>query len=446
MYTFLDLFRRYSPALVPALLLGAVAYFVVIAVLKRRGRTLSAAWKLWLYVASAYLFAILFMLVLRGGENHGWDWTNLELFFGYKTLTRNFTAHGFINELMNILIFLPFGFFFALPFGERKARWLVIPLGALTSLTVETLQYLTHLGIFDVDDLFNNTLGTVCGFAAARCVLNLRFRNWARGAIALVLTLVCLAPPFVAWAIYDASPYGQSGIDTFDGTPVTGTVSFSDEAESFISGLKSEDLPVYSTPGGTLDEARQCAIGFFSRFGTGIDSEDLYDESAWFRDSSGQRTLIYHYVGPVIEYTDYISEEKLTPGMPENDVRAVALTLGVDIPDGAKFSESDNSYVFTLEDDGQYAGSVTVDYERRISIEYAVYSLKPLGHAAPLGLDDCELALRRGEYVCWDEDVQGDCRIDSAYIDYVLDSKGTYRPSLTLVCGESELHLPLWIE
>ncbi|HIQ86925.1 MAG TPA: VanZ family protein [Candidatus Scatomorpha gallistercoris] len=53
--------------------------------------------------------------------------------------------------------------------GESRKRFLVIALGALASLLAETLQYVIRLGIFDVDDLLNNTLGTLCGFALARC-------------------------------------------------------------------------------------------------------------------------------------------------------------------------------------------------------------------------------------------------------------------------------------
>ena len=65
MYTFLDMLRKYMPMLLPALVLGAAAYF--------------------------------------------------ELFYGYRMLAKSYSAHAFTGELMNILIFLPCGFLFALP-------------------------------------------------------------------------------------------------------------------------------------------------------------------------------------------------------------------------------------------------------------------------------------------------------------------------------------------
>ena len=247
MRTFISLLTYYMPALIAALILGALAYLIVAALLKRRGRSLSRGWKVWLFVSASYLFAILFLLVLRSG--HGGSYyagTNFELFYGYRQLTRSFTSHGFLNELMNILIFVPFGFFFALPFGESRKRWLVIPLGALTSLLVEVLQYLFGLGIADVDDLFNNTLGTVCGFALARCCMGFRAKKPGRGALALVLTLLCLTPPFAAWAVYGATPYGEGAYDVYYGQPVTGEVSFSDEAAGLSPASRRRTCP--STP------------------------------------------------------------------------------------------------------------------------------------------------------------------------------------------------------
>lgn len=65
MYTFLDMLRKYMPMLLPALVLGAAA--------------------------------------------------NFEPFYGYRMLAKSYSAHAFTGELMNILIFLPFGFLFALP-------------------------------------------------------------------------------------------------------------------------------------------------------------------------------------------------------------------------------------------------------------------------------------------------------------------------------------------
>ena len=445
MQTFLDLLRRYLPLLVPAFALGTAAFLLALFILSRRGRNLTAAWKLWLFVSAEYLSALLFILVLRGGEGFGGMYSvNFELFYGYKSLAQSYDAHAFINELMNILIFLPFGFLFTLPFGESRRRFWVIPLGALASLLVETLQFATQLGIFDVDDIFNNTLGTLCGFALARCVTLLRAGRKGPGALALVLTLVCLSPPFAAVAAYSLSPYGVSAFDHVDSAPITGEISFSDEAKEFIESLALNPPEIYAAERGSLESARCCAAEFFARFGETIGSEDLYDESAWFRSSGGQRTVIYRYNGCSVEYTDYEAGDMLRPDMDEQDVRAAALSWGVEIPPEAEFASQGQRYVFTVNPPGDTAGRVKLEYRRgSVTIDYALYALERTASAKPLSLDECVTALRRGDYACWDERPDGGLHIDGAKLSYELDSKGLYRPALTLACGDAELHIPL---
>ena len=69
--------------------------------------------------------------------------------------------------VLNILLFVPLGML--LPFTLRKPRpihyALVFLAGTLLSLLVETLQYRLRLGVFDVDDLIDNSFGFLIGLA-----------------------------------------------------------------------------------------------------------------------------------------------------------------------------------------------------------------------------------------------------------------------------------------
>ena len=53
-----------------------------------------------------------------------------------------------------------------LPFIYKKMRsvFVVGLMGFLFSLSIETVQYITRRGLFEFDDLFNNTVGTVAGY------------------------------------------------------------------------------------------------------------------------------------------------------------------------------------------------------------------------------------------------------------------------------------------
>lgn len=66
--------------------------------------------------------------------------------------------------VLNILLFIPLGYMLPCVFEKlQKALWRVILIGFFCSLLTETVQLVTHLGWFDLDDLLNNSMGCVVG-------------------------------------------------------------------------------------------------------------------------------------------------------------------------------------------------------------------------------------------------------------------------------------------
>lgn len=72
-----------------------------------------------------------------------------------------------INVVGNVVVFMPFGFF--VPGLEKKKIGKILTffkitiLGFLFSLAVETVQLVSRVGCFDVDDLILNTIGVALG-------------------------------------------------------------------------------------------------------------------------------------------------------------------------------------------------------------------------------------------------------------------------------------------
>ena len=69
---------------------------------------------------------------------------------------------GYRDLILNIVGFIPIGALAGLLI-ERYRLAKVLLVGLLVSLTIELSQLIWHKGVFDVDDLFNNTLGAVIG-------------------------------------------------------------------------------------------------------------------------------------------------------------------------------------------------------------------------------------------------------------------------------------------
>ncbi|MCH5265553.1 MAG: VanZ family protein [Lachnospiraceae bacterium] len=90
---------------------------------------------------------------------------------------RNQIGNGLflINVVGNVVAFMPFGFLVPVMYREQRRErsyqghyfrsfLFVTFLGFLSSLGVETLQLVTKVGSFDVDDLILNTVGVILGY------------------------------------------------------------------------------------------------------------------------------------------------------------------------------------------------------------------------------------------------------------------------------------------
>lgn len=73
-----------------------------------------------------------------------------------------------INVVGNVVVFMPFGFFVPgldkKKYGKILNFFRISALGFLFSFAVETVQLVTKVGCFDVDDLFLNTVGVAAGY------------------------------------------------------------------------------------------------------------------------------------------------------------------------------------------------------------------------------------------------------------------------------------------
>ena len=70
----------------------------------------------------------------------------------------------YINEIFwNIMLFIPIGILIMLLLN-CKHKWIyVLFSGLFLSALIELIQLLFHRGLFEIDDIVHNTLGTIIG-------------------------------------------------------------------------------------------------------------------------------------------------------------------------------------------------------------------------------------------------------------------------------------------
>ena len=81
----------------------------------------------------------------------------------------------FINIVGNVALFVPFGFLF--PFVSEKRNYkrtinffVTLLVTVLFCVLIEGVQLVTKVGVFDVDDIIMNTLGSVTGYILYRII------------------------------------------------------------------------------------------------------------------------------------------------------------------------------------------------------------------------------------------------------------------------------------
>lgn len=71
---------------------------------------------------------------------------------------------GPIDTILNVILFLPLGFFLALLYKNYNRISIIALTGFLLSLSVELIQ-MFGMGITDINDLITNTIGTCLGYS-----------------------------------------------------------------------------------------------------------------------------------------------------------------------------------------------------------------------------------------------------------------------------------------
>lgn len=82
----------------------------------------------------------------------------LHLFWSYRAHSVTLLKEDFLN----LFLLLPVGVLLPVA-GVRRFRWVIL-FGFCATLCVETLQLLTQTGLFELDDIFHNTLGVAIGW------------------------------------------------------------------------------------------------------------------------------------------------------------------------------------------------------------------------------------------------------------------------------------------
>lgn len=120
-------------------------------------RTTACAIALW-----AYLLFLLYITLIGRYTLDDYR-TRLTPFDSYREYASTGSAGELRGIVLNILMFLPFGFLTASCFRDKKPLLISLSAGLMLPVLIEGLQYLTRTGTLETDDVIHNAIGTLLG-------------------------------------------------------------------------------------------------------------------------------------------------------------------------------------------------------------------------------------------------------------------------------------------
>ena len=206
----LHLFQRGIYFAVPAILLCVLVLAAAWGIARKKGQPFPWRRAVALLLLISWLGLTLFVTLFRGEP--GFRQWNFHLFLAWREAWNQFALRAWLNVLLNIALFVPLGMLLPLLSRMFQTWYVMLLAGFGSSLAIELGQLVTARGMFDVDDLFTNTLGAMVGWSVVMLLWTLleRKTGWKPHCLAYLSVPAALALVLVGIFVgYAVKPYGN---------------------------------------------------------------------------------------------------------------------------------------------------------------------------------------------------------------------------------------------
>lgn len=251
------------------------------------------------FIFTGYLIILLGATFLNRNQVYFGN-INLHLFSSYKEAYISGLSSNWRNIILNILLFVPMGFLIPLLNKKLRKPYITIGIGFLISLLIEIIQAIAHIGICELDDIFNNTIGTVIGYCLFYAIFIIRNKEESKkilkallSFIPLALTIICFSTIFL---IYHFQEFGNLSIESINKINMKNIIIVN-KIENLSTESNTAD--VYKSKIYSKEEVREIAEELFTNIGSKLvdDSSILsYDQTAIFYSDNNQSIWI-EYIG-----------------------------------------------------------------------------------------------------------------------------------------------------
>lgn len=373
-------------------------------------------------------------------------------FYSYIEAWNQYKDADWRNIILNIFMLVPFGFL--LPYMAKIFQKIgpVTIAGIIFTLFIEATQLVLRRGIFETDDLINNTLGVLIGYGFYRLADAIYKRIKKSPAkisavllyqLPLLISVVAFSTIFTIHHVKELGNLKCNYIIKANPESVTCNTVFDENSGSAY---------VYLVPVVSVEETEIYAREFFAQFNSGIDESrtDIYDETVFYWNDSEDTTisLMIDYEGNKISYTNFeasFSDEAVTlaENATEAEIRQSIEALGFFIPEEAVFTNQGNgSYLFEsdciLANGFVYDGKAGCRYTEDgviQNLDYRIIKCTAYKEFPIISEAEAYERIAEGKFRFEPAFEPENIVVNNIFLAYEVDSKGFYQPIYILECN-----------
>ena len=366
-------------------------------------------------------------------------YANFHLFSSYIEAWNSFSSLQWRNIILNILMLVPLGIFLPLLFKKCKKFWVTYLLGFLFTLILELTQLFAQRGIFELDDILNNTLGCIIGYGIVMIfIVYLVDKKKDKS-----LFLLSLQLPLLITIISFSSIFYTYSNQELGNLSIKYSISKDMSDIKVNTSLKLNHQPskayVYKTYIGSKEDTLELANNILKSVNSKVDEtlNDVYDETIVYYSSDKNYSVWVNFAGLTTSFRDCTkTSPDVKSGLNYNDLRAVLSDYKIDLPEKAEFKEvSYGNYdifikMYETENlllDGMISCEITSD-NKLSSFSNDLIAYEKYKEFDIISEEEAFNKILAGQFIYYDINEASKMDIIAVNIGYVLDSKGFYQP------------------
>ena len=390
-----------------------------------------------------------------------YEHANFNLFSSYIEAWNNYSKSYWRNIILNILMFVPFGFLLPLFSDRFKKFYWTLGLSFLFTFGIESTQYITKRGIFEVDDIMNNWIGAIIGYSLVMFLLTsiskekTKFKT-LKLIIYLLPTLGVIFASYKINDIYNSQRFGNLS-SNYNYVYDMSKVSLNSKVE--LKDDEDKEKKVYTLNRLSAEDALNFAQDFLKKLGTSVDKSniDTYDNQILYSSSDGRYKIMVYLNGGAYSFTDFnCSDNVINQNMDKESVIAALKKYNVKPCDIAEFEQEkeDNKklssyrfYVDLNEKNNKLTdGYLTISQSDEIlNIYNYIYTYKSYGKYKIISQEEAYDKIKAGQFNSYELYNIKSILIRSIKLCYQLDSKGYYQPVYRFECTIDGEGRPIFI-